>query len=485
MEESLNLNTISKRAIKGVFSLTFRRIALQVISFVTINLVLARFLPVETLGIFNIGVAVIAFFSFFSDIGLAAAIIQKKDKVSDYDLKTSFTIQQILVLILVILLMLFAPMISSYYKLDEAGAWLIRALAGSFFITSLKVIPSVLLERELKFGPLVTVEVLETLAFNLLLVILVFQGFGIWAFSVASIVRSGLGAILIYIIAPWKIGLGLSKQAAKTLLVFGVPFQANAILALIKDRLTPLIIAKIIGTTGIGYVTWAQNLAFLPLEVMTIIIRVSFPTLSRLQSDPKALKSSLEKSLFLTTLFVYPVLFGMLALAPSLIDHVVSKKWEPALLSFYLFSISTFWATLSTTFTNSLNAIGKIKETLKLMILWTVLTWVLTPILTIYLGFVGVAVSSAIISFTSVLTIILIKKYIPVSIIENIWQSGLASLLMGVSIFYLSKIFVSNLFSLVIMIIPGAIIYSILLYIFAAGKLRKTLREVKDVFVKD
>lgn len=482
MEENLNLNTISKRAVKGAFSLTFRRVALQVISFVTVNLILARFLPVETLGIFNIGVAVISFFSFFSDIGLAAAIIQKKDELNPNDLKTSFTIQQGLVLSLVILLMFFAPQLSSYYKLDEAGLWLIRALAGSFFITSLKVIPSVLLERSLKFGPLVTVEVIETLVFNILLIILVFQGFGIWAFSVASIVRSGLGAIIIYIIAPWKLTLGFSKEAAKVLLVFGIPFQANSILALLKDRLVPLIIAKIIGVTGIGFITWAQNLAFLPLEVMNIIIRVSFPTFSRLQNDPQTLKKALEKSLFLTALFLYPALFGMLALAPSLVEHIVSKKWQPALPAFYLFSISTFWATLSTTFTNTLNAIGKIKDTLKLMVFWTILTWVLTPVLTIYFGFIGVAIASAIISFTSVITIILIKRYIAVSIIENIWQPLLSSVFMGAAVFYLSKFFVSNFYTLILMIIFGGIIYLGLLFIFGGQKLKNTLREAKDVF---
>lgn len=480
--EKIDLNTISKRAIKGAFSLTFRRVALQVISFVTVNLILARFLPVETLGIFNIGVAIVAFFSFFADIGLAAAIIQKKDKVTEEDLKTSFTIQTSLVFILVILLIFFAPQIASYYKLDDSGMWLIRALAISFFITSLKVIPSVLLERDLKFAPLVTVEVLETFIFNILLILLVFQEFGIWAFSIASLIRSGSGTILIYIIAPWKVGLGLSKKAAKTLLNFGIPFQANSILALVKDRLVPLVIAKMVGSAGIGYITWAQNLAFLPLEIMNIIIRVTFPTLSRLQDDQESLKLALERSLFLTCIFLYPVLFGMLALAPSLVDHVVSDKWQPALPLFYLFSVSTFWATLSTTFTNTLNAIGRIKDTLKLMVLWTILTWVLTPILTIYLGFIGVAVSSAVISFTSFLTIILVKKYISVSIIENIWQPILASTIMGVSIFYLSKVFVSDLISLSLMIVLGGIIYGSFLYILAAEKLKITLKEARGVF---
>ncbi|TSC64031.1 MAG: Polysaccharide biosynthesis protein [Microgenomates group bacterium Gr01-1014_93] len=483
--EKTKLGDLSKKAVKGALSLTFRRVALQVISFATINLVLARFLPVSTLGIFNIGAAIIAFFSFFSDIGLSAAIIQKKEDVIQEDLKTTFTIQLVLVLLLVIIIFIVAPVFAVYYGLSDSGMWLIRALALSFLITSLKVIPSVLLERELKFSPLVTVEVLETLAFNILLIVLVFQNKDIWAFSIASVVRSTIGVVLIYILAPWKVRLGFSKEAARSLLSFGIPFQINSLLALAKDRLVPLVIAGIVGPIGIGYITWAQNLAFIPLEVMNIIIRVSFPTFSRLQSDEHGLRKALERSLFLTAIFLYPVLFGMLALAPSLVEHVVSKKWQPALPAFYLFSISTFWATLSTTFTNTLNAIGKIKETLKLMVLWTILTWILTPILTIYFGFLGVAISSAIISLTSILTIVLIKKYISVSILENIWQPFLASSLMGLSVFIISKLFVKDILTLILMVILGGLTYLTLLYIFSRDKLKLNLKEAKNVFSKN
>lgn len=479
----LDVQTISKKAIKGAFSLTLRRVALQAISFLTINIILARILPVATLGIFNIGAAIIAFFSFFSDIGLAAAIIQKKEITSE-DLTTTFSIQQLLVVSLSVAVFILAPIFSGFYELGDGGIWLIRALALSFLLTSFKVIPSVLLERDLRFNPLVAVEILETLVFNILLIILSKMGFGLAAFSVAAVVRSFSGVLLIYLIAPWKIGVGIVKKSAKELLAFGVPFQVNAILALLKDRLVPLVVARIIGTAGMGYVTWAQNLAFLPLEVMNIIIRVTFPTLSRLQDEKLGLRVTLEKSLFATCVFLYPMLFGMLALAPSVVQHVVSQKWQPALPAFYLFSLSTFWATLSTTFTNTLNAIGKIKVTLKLMIFWTILTWILTPILTLTFGFIGVAISSAIISMTSILTIILIKRFMAVSIWNNIWQPLVSSILMGILVFYLAGLLVSNIWTLLLVIFLGVFIYIGLLLLVARKKVMTSFQGVKDAFQK-
>lgn len=480
--EDINIKTLSKRAIAGAVSLTFRRVALQGISFITINLILARLLPVATLGVFNISTAVVSFFGFFSDIGLAAAIIQKKDKITDEDLRTTFTIQQIIMLFLLVIIWFSAPFLASEYSLNDQGMWLIRALGISFFVTSLKVIPSVLLERDLKFNPLVGVEILETLFFNVVLVVLVWFKYDLTAFSVAVLVRAVVGVIAIYEVSPWRIGFSFSKEAAKTLLNFGIPYQLNSLLALLKDRLVPLVIAKMIGATGVGYVTWAQNLAFLPLEVMNIVIRVSFPTFARIQDDKKMLKMALERSLFITTLFIYPMLFGILALAPSLVDHVVSKKWIPALPLIYFFAFSTFWATISTTFTNTLNAIGKIGITLKLMIFWTVITWILTPILTYQFGFLGVAYSSAIISFTSIVTIFIVKRYIDVDVISNIWQPLLSSIIMFGVIFYLAPILVRNAWSLLGLVFLGFAIYIILIFLLAWNKIKVNLKEVKNAF---
>jgi len=477
---TLDLETVKKRAIVGVVSLTLRRIALQAITFLSINIILARIYPPETgiLGIFNLANSVIAFFAFFSDIGLAASLIQKKGDVTNEDLRTTFTIQQILVGAITVIVFFAAPQIASYYKLDSAGMWLVRALGIAFLFSSLKVVPSVLLERELRFNPLVAVEITETLVFNIILLTLAFMGFGIFSFTFAALGRAVVGTSLIYLIAPWRVRIGICKQSIKNLLTFGLPYQLNTLLALLKDRIVPLFVAKVVGAVGLSFITWSQAIAFLPLEVMNIIIRVTFPAFSRLQDDKGELKAAVEKSLFATTLFLYPALFGMLALAPSLVTHVVSSKWQPALPSIYLFSFSTFWATLSTPFTNVFNATGNVRLTLRLMIMWTILTWILTPVFTVLYGFNGVAIASALISFTSVITIYLVKRTVSVNIIANIWQPLAISILMAVFVFGFAHIFVQNILTFFLAIILGAIFY---FSVFALVAKEKLLVELKRV----
>lgn len=471
---------VSKKLVSGFLSLSLRRAALLAINFITINLILARFLPVSYIGIFNIANSILSFFTFFSDIGLAAALIQKK-AITEEDLQTTFTVQEILSLLITLIIFLIAPDLALFFRLDSASIWLIRSLAVGFFLTTLKVIPSVLLEREIDFKPLVFVEIVESVVFNSLLIFFSLQKFGVYAFSWSVLFRSLTGVAILFVLSPWKVSLGLQKENLKALLSFGIPFQLNSILALLKDRLVPLVIARMVGPVGVGYITWSQAIAFVPLEVVNIISRITFPAFSRLQDDKKALKEILEKSFFFTTLFLYPLLFGLLALSPSLIKFVVSNKWQPALPLIYLFSVNVFWAALSIPSTNFLNAIGKIKVTLKLMVMWTFLEWSLTPLLTVFYGYWGVAVATAIIAFTSIIPILIIKKVIKIEIIKNIWQPLIASLLMSGATYFFARYLVTNYITLLISVLFGGIIYLILVFTMARKRIMEHIKEFKNV----
>src|SRR5688500_4167278 len=116
--KTLTIAEIKKRAVSSFLSLTARQVLLRAIGFISINLILASVLPVSTLGIFNIATAVISFFAFFSDIGLAASLIQKKEDVTADDIKTTFTIQLLIVGLLSLIIILSAPIFGELYNLD-------------------------------------------------------------------------------------------------------------------------------------------------------------------------------------------------------------------------------------------------------------------------------------------------------------------------------------------------------------------------------
>lgn len=479
--EELDIAQITKKSIHGVFALTSRTFFIQVVSLVS-NLLLTIYLAPSVFGIFFVVSAAIAFLSYFSDIGLAAALIQKKEPVTKDDLKTTFTIQQILVLTIVVIALISSNFIGKFYNLENDGVLLFQILAISFFLSSLKTIPSIILERNLNFSKLVIPQIVETLVFNVVAVVLAVNGFGVASFTVAVLLRGISGLITIYLISPWRISIGFSKESAKRLLSFGFPFQLNSFLALVKDDLFIVYLGKVLPLAQVGYIGFAQKWALMPLRlIMDNVIRITFPSFSRLQDEKEVLTKAIEKSIFAACFIIFPSLAGLVILSPYFI-HLIPKyiKWEPALLSLMFFSINAALSSVSTPLTNALNAIGKIKTTLYLMIFWVVSTWVLTPILIIKIGFNGVAISSAIISLSVILVVFLVKRYISFSIFNAVFYPLVSTIVMGVVVYLLALTLGQSLIGIFVTIILGIFVYFVTAFVLAKETIKADILLIRQ-----
>lgn len=420
--QEIDIALVKKRSLVGVVALVKRSFVITTVGFAAQLLFLSVFLDERTFGVFGLVNSFIAFLSYFSDIGLAAALIQKKDTLTQDDLSTTFTIQQGLVLSLIGISLLFTGRIAAFYGLDMAGVWLLRALLASFLFSSLKTIPSIILERELKFDKLIIPQILEQLVYSIVTVVLAWQGYGVWSFTWGVLARGVVGLISIYIIAPWRVRLGLRAETAKHLFRFGVPYQWNSFIALAKDDLLFLVLGRIIPLSSLGYIYWAKRWTDAPLRlVMDNAIRVTFPAFSRLQQHREHLRSAIEKTMFGVAAGVFPTYVGLMFFIQPLI-HIVPRyeKWEPAVMSIMLLSATQILSSLSTPLTNTLNAIGKIQITLKFMIGWTIATWALTLLLTNAIGYNGYALALAIVSSSVILVVYIVRQIVPFSFFGSI-----------------------------------------------------------------
>ena len=480
--EEIDVATIKRRSVTGVVALTSRMALMQIISFFGIFL-LTIFLEPAIFGVFAVVTAIVSFLRYFSDIGLAAALIQKKETITKEDLTTTFTIQQALVLTVVILALFFSGWLATFFKIGTGGLWLFRALIFAFFLSSLKTIPSIILERRLDFKRLVVPEITETLIYYLIAVTLAWRGFGVASFTWAVLARGLAGLFVIYLLAPWQPGLAIHKQSAKKLLSFGVPFQLYSFLALLKDDLMTIFLGKFLPLAQVGFISWAKKWSEYPLRlVMDSIVKVTFPAYSRLQEEPEDLRKGIEKAIYFLSIIIFPALIGMIFVIKPLVFLIPRYiKWEPALTSLYLFVVVSILASLSSPLVNALNAIGKIRTTLKLMIMWTALVWLLTPIFISKIGFNGVALTQALIGLTLVVVIYVAKKYVKFAIFKNIYPAAAATILMAVVLFWASPFLSQSLFELVILIGVGVIIYTLSLWIVTWGKVWREVQKVLAV----
>lgn len=462
----INLETVKARAVKGVVVLTGRTFLLSVLSLISMGLLTVLLNPAD-FGVFWVVSAVVNFFTYFSDVGLAAALIQKKEKLTDDDLRTTFTIQQIMVLAIVLIIIFLSPVFSQVYNLSFQGKFLMYALGFSLLLSSLKTIPSVLLERKLEFGKLVIPQVLENLVYNFVVVILAWRGFGIMSFTYAVLARGIVGLVGLYVLSPWVPGIAFNKESLKKLLSFGVPYQVNTLLATLKDDGMTMVLGKVLGTAGIGYLGWAQKWGQTPLRFfMDHVLKVTFPAFARMQDEKEHLRNSVTRSIFFICFLVFPSLMAIAILAPILITIIPRYgKWTPALIPLGFIMINSVFAAVSTQLTNLLNAIGKIKTTFKLMIMWVALSWLFIPILSIKFGVNGAALGYALVGASSIIPIIIVKRIVDFSLIESALKPFVASLAMGAAMF-LSKTFIpSSTLGVVILVIIGGCSYLAISYV--------------------
>ncbi len=486
MEGEIGLEVVKKRAVKGVAVLTGRTLFLNFVSFVSQGLLWA-FLNPNQFGVFLIVSATVNFLSYFADIGLGAALIQKKEKPEEEDYKTVFTVQEVLVSIIFVIILLLGPVLSKTHSLTHEGLMLLYALGGSFFLASLKNIPSIQLERKLEFGKFIIPQVLENMVYSVAVVYFAWRGFGITSFTYSVLIRGVVGLVAIYILNPWKPGVGFNLKSFKNLIKFGIPYQLNNFLATLKDDGMTIVLGGILGTAGVGILGTAQKLAQYPLRFfMDNVTKVTFPAFSRMQDDKAELEKSLTRSIFFICALVFPSLVGLAVVFPVLIS-VIPKyaKWSPAYIPLIFLSVNSFWAAASTQLTNFLTSVGKIKTVFKLMIMWTVLTWALVPILSVRYGVDGAAFSYLLIGSSSAVVFYIVKKYLNWSIYHSVVIPLLSSLVMGAVLFILRNVLpINSVKTLVMMIFTGGLTYLGSLYLVLGSGLTRDVKKIYFSFLK-
>ena len=462
----IDTNEIKRRTVVGVASLTSRTLILQIISLIG-TFILTVILDPRAYGIFAVVAASINFLNYFSDIGLAAALVQKKSEPTRTDLVSTFTVQQLLVGFTVVITLLLSGSIANIYGLDAEGLWVLRALAIAFMLSSLKTIPSVLLERKLLFHKLILPQIVETLSFYTVAIILAIKGFGVASYAWAALVRGTTGTFVLYLTAPWMPGFGLNKVNIKNLMSFGIPYQANSFVALIKDDLLIVILGKTLGFETVGYFVWAKKWSDSTLRLfMDSIVRVTFPAFSRLQHDLSLLGRAIQKSLSFIALASFPVAIGMtLMIRPFIYTVPNYTKWEPALIMFYFLTFASVLASLSGPLFNALLALGRVKITFTLMIMWTVLTYIFVPIGVFLFGTNGLGVAMAVIGLSSFLPAYFLQKIVSFTLLSSVVKPLMATLGMVGSILIVFILTKSPSIQLLVGTIVGGATYLGLIYI--------------------
>ena len=317
----------AERIIHGI-KWTYIGTILRVLAQLGIAAVLARLLTPTEFGLVALGMVVIRFAKYFSDMGMVGAIIQQQ-RMEREDIGAAFAVTAMLGTLFFGAVFLLGDMIAGFYDKPELGG-ILQLLALGFILSGLATTSQGLLRRELRFKYLSLAETLSyVLGYGVIGIGLALTGFGIYALVGAFLTQSTILLVLVYARCRHPLGIPLNAEPYRSLLGFGGRYSLLNFLGFLTSNLDHLVIGKFYPAAVLGFYDRAKYLVFLPTyHLLTSLTQVLLPSYASLQNDLERLRSLYLRGVLLMGFVLLPLSAGIVAAAEQLVAVLLGAQWE-------------------------------------------------------------------------------------------------------------------------------------------------------------
>jgi O-antigen/teichoic acid export membrane protein len=320
--------SLTEKSLSGMAWVLADKFGSTLINFV-VNIILARLLTEEDFGIIAM---VFVFFEISTTLvysGLPIALIREKD-ISEEDKSTTFLFNLAAALLMYAVLFASAPLIASFFDQDILEP-IVRVMSVNLILASFSIIQRTLLERELHFKTQTKTRLAAILISGIVGVVMAFAGFGVWSLVTKFVLMSFLDTLFLWIISDWRPRLIFSMPSFRRLFGFGSKILATSFLDRSFAHLSKVVIGRFFSMAALGSYHWANTFSNMVVtSLFQTIQRVSYPLLSKLNTDKDALKKGYRQVLRISSFVMVPSMIGMAALAEPLIIATIGPKWTSA-----------------------------------------------------------------------------------------------------------------------------------------------------------
>lgn len=318
-----NLASAAVRGVKWTTAATVLTALMQI----GYTAVMARLLDPAAFGLVAMAGVVLRFGSYFAEMGLGHALVQRAT-IDDDDVQATFTASLGLGLAVAGLAWLGAPLAVLFLK-NEAVVPLVRVQALGFVLVGLGTTATSLLRREMRFEALGKVEVAAyVLGYGGVGITLASLGAGVWSLVVASLAQQCFAAGLTYAVVRHSLRFSFQRAPYVRLLGYGSRTSVVGFLEFINGNLDTLLIGRLLGSVLLGIYNRAYMLLYLPMYFLTnSLARVAFPAFSKIQGDLPRVRALYLTSSTLIATVVLPVCAGVAVAAPELVQVLLGPHW--------------------------------------------------------------------------------------------------------------------------------------------------------------
>jgi lipopolysaccharide exporter len=292
--------------------------------------VMARLLTPASFGLVALAGVVLRFGTYFSQIGLEHALVQKAD-MSEEDVRAAFTSAALLGALCALVMAVGAPLATHVFD-EPAVVPLVRVMGLGLLLSGLSATALSILRRRMAFRTLAFIDTIAyVLAYAGLGILLAWRGFGVWALVLASLAQNLLVVVLAYGATRHSLRLYFNWAHYRPLLAYGTRITFTSFLEFITSSLDTLLIGRFLGAALLGIYNRAAMLITLPLYLLTrSVSRVLFPAFSQVQADVPRLRTVYLGSVTLVAAVVLPLGAGVAVAAPVLVRALLGPGWATA-----------------------------------------------------------------------------------------------------------------------------------------------------------
>lgn len=374
---------------RGLLWVSLSTYARQVVEF-GMALVLAGLLAPEEFGVFAMASLIVGWLGMVRDLGFGAALIHNQDDIEEAG-HTAFTLIVGTGVALFLCTWAAAPWAARFFATGELTA-VLRVLAFSFIIISLRAVQSTMLQKRLMFKMNSIPPFVSSLTHAAIAVTLALRGYGVWSIVIGSLVSNIVLTVHYWIISPFRPQLRFNPRVARSLVGYGNAALLDNIFIFLLRTVDRAAIGRILGVQSLGYYDFAHRIGNLPATRVTrVVSNVMFPVFSKLQNDVSDLRATYLRTIRYLAMIVVPLSIALAALGPSFAWLLYASKWMPAMRTLQILVVYGVVTAIGAPAGTMLYSLGHPKDSLVINLFKGLCTVALIYHAVLHGGIIGVA----------------------------------------------------------------------------------------------
>lgn len=333
---------------------------LQLIVALGSNLLLARLLTPEQIGVFSVSLAVIGIAQALRDFGVGNYLIQEPDLTSA-KVASAFTISIAIGAVLFIGTLLASSAVASFYG-EPRMAYTVRIAALNFLLLPIGTVCMSLLRRQMQFKRLLAVGTSSTVLGALVSVGLALAGMGENSLALGAVATNVSAALLAWLLARQAYALRLGWAHWREVANFGGLSSMSGVVTSVSMDANDLVVGKLLGFPSVAMLSRAQGLSYLVhRDLLGAVRNVALPALSKAHREGSDIGTSFLRGVANLAVIAW-ALYGLLAcFAVEAVHILYGSQWLDSAKLVPVFCIAGVFAAVNVMTPNLLVAVGQMK----------------------------------------------------------------------------------------------------------------------------